>query len=286
MIDLHTHTTASDGTFKPSQLVSAAGEIGLEALAITDHDNFLGYDEATLAAGENGLDLVCGIELSTRMPRTASHHGKSVHILGYFLDEPPSDSFRAWLNQIQDARRDRNRRLIERLRELGVPITLEEVQEVGRNMTGRPHFAKVLVEKGYVTNYQEAFDLYLDESARAYVQRLEPSVPEGIWRIRSGNGIAVLAHPVRLNVREPGEEDRLIRWMCDQGLQGIEVYHTDHGPEHELHYLALAEKYGLAVTGGSDFHGDLKPRVKLGTGKGNLAIPREVLERLRDSVRA
>ncbi len=286
MIDLHTHTTASDGTFEPRRLVNAACEAGLEALAITDHDDVQGYEEAAGAARDNGLDLVCGIELSTRLPRTAGRRGKSVHILGYFLDAPPSESFRAWLKQIQDARRDRNRRLVERLRDLGVGISLEEVQEIGRNMTGRPHFAKLLVRKGYVSSYQEAFDVYLDESAKAYVQRLEPSVPEGIWRIRSGNGVAVLAHPIRLKVRDPDEEARLIRWMCDEGLQGIEVHHPDQAPADELRYLAAAEKLGLAVTGGSDFHGDLKPQVKLGTGTGSLAIPREVLDRLRDSVRA
>jgi len=286
LIDLHTHTTESDGTYSPAQLVEAAVDIGLEALAITDHDNFSGYELAAPLARAAGLDLVCGIELSTRMPRTLARHGRSVHILGYFLNEPPSDGYQQWLRQIQEARRDRNRRLVQSLNSLGVEITLEEVEAAGGHMTGRPHFAAILLKKGYVKDYQEAFDVYLDESAKAYVQRLEPGVPEGIHRIRSGNGLAVVAHPFRLNIRDHAEEEKFIRWMRDEGLQGIEVYHTDHGPGQEARYLGYAGKLDLAVTGGTDFHGDIKPRIKLGAGLGGMAIPRGVLDNLRELARA
>jgi predicted metal-dependent phosphoesterase TrpH len=285
LIDLHIHTTASDGTYTPGQVVNAAAAMGLEALAITDHDNFAGYDEAAPLAEAAGLDLVCSIELSTRRFQANSPRGKSVHVLGYFLDAPPSAEFRGWLRTLQLARRDRNRRLVARLQELGVDIRLEEAEAIGRIMTGRPHFARILVKKGYASSYQEAFDVYLDESAKAYVQRLEPSLSEGLERITSAGGLPSLAHPMRLGKRNPAEEEQLIGEMCKVGLRGIEAYHCDHSPADEGRYLAIARSYGLAVTGGSDFHGDIKPELKLGTGFGNLSIPRAVLDRLRESVR-
>ena len=286
MIDLHTHTTASDGTYTPRQLVEAAGSIGLEALAISDHDNFAGYDEAVPLAKAAGLDLVCAIELSTRQPLSNKPRGRSVHLLGYFLGSPPSPGLRDWLLSIQQARRDRNRRLIKRLNELDIDISIEEVEAIGGTMTCRPHFAQVLLKKGYVSTYQEAFDEYLDEAAKAYVKRLEPSLPEGIERLREGNALVSLAHPYRLVKGDPVEEERLISWMCSQGLKAIEAYHSEHSREDESRYCAIAERYKLAITGGSDFHGDIKPELKLATGYGNLSIPREILDRLRDSAKA
>src|SRR5262249_37619424 len=152
----------------------------LEALAISDHDTLAGYDRAAPHAAEKGLDLVCGIELSTKFRR------KTVHLLGYFLNEPPADGFRDWLAEMQASRRDRNLRLAERLRSLGLDVTIEEVERKGRSLTGRPHFAKVLLEKGYVSSIQEAFDEYLDESAKGYVDRKEPDLAFGIQQIASG----------------------------------------------------------------------------------------------------
>ena len=284
MIDLHTHTTASDGTLSPSQLVDLAARSGLEALAITDHDTLAGFDEAAPVARDRGLDLVCAIELSTRQPRTDSRRGRSVHLLGYFPGEPPKPEFREWLRQLQQARRDRNERLVERLRELGVDISIDEVRRHSRHMTGRPHFARVLLEKGYVSSLQEAFDEYLDESAKGYVQRMEPSAEEGIRRIREGNGLPVIAHPIRLGLRDREREADLIGWLVEQGLEGIEVWHSDHQPADETRYLELAERHGLVPTGGSDFHGELKPRLQLGRGTGKLDVSREVLVRMRSSV--
>ncbi len=283
MIDLHTHSNASDGSYPAAQLVEEAAAIGLEALAICDHDTLAGYDQALPPAREAGIELVCAIELSTKLHFHRQPRKKTVHLLGYFLDAPPSDGFRAWLGEIQESRRDRNRRLIAKLQSLGVDITLEEVQALGRTLTGRPHFAKVLLQKGYVSDIQEAFDVYLDESARAYVDRHEPSFSEGVRRIRQAGGLPCLPHPVRLTKhRSTGMED-LVREMVGQGLLGIEVYHSDHGPEEVGRFSGLARQFDLAVTGGSDFHGDAKPGVRLGTGSnGNLAIPREVLDRMRE----
>ena len=278
VIDLHSHTTASDGTYSPRELVEAASAIGLDALAITDHDNFEGFHEALSHARDAGLNLICGIELSTKLQPS---NRKTVHLLGYFLSGSPAPGFLNWITGIQAARRDRNQRLATRLQSLGFDVRIEEIEALGRNMAGRPHFARLMVQKGYVANPREAFDRYLDESAPAYVDRDEPSLAEGIQRIREGGGISSLAHPVRLGKRDHAEEEQLIASMCDAGLQAIEVFHSDHKRADADRYLAIAQKYGLKVTGGSDFHGDNKPNVMLGRGvNGNLEIPNSLLDEL------
>ena len=271
MIDLHSHTDESDGTFSPADLVQEARGVGIEVLAITDHDTFSGYDSALPLARAAGIELVCGIELSTKL------HGHSVHLLGYFLKPDRVAAIREWVLDMQASRRDRNTRLAARLRELGFDITLEEAEARGRGMTGRPHFAQIMVEKGYVGNLRQAFDEYLDESATGYVFRREPQLAEAVARIREAGGIASLAHPVRVN----GDIPALLPELCDAGLNAIEAYHSDHERKDVELYLRLAARYALLVTGGSDFHGSVKPGVRLGTGcNGNLDVPREVFERL------
>jgi predicted metal-dependent phosphoesterase TrpH len=265
-------------------LVEEAVSTGLEALAITDHDTLAGYDSAAPFARASGLDLVCGIEISTRF------HGRSVHLLGYFVNAPPTQDFREWLLGLQRSRRERNSRLIDRLRSLGVDISMDEVESKGRSLTGRPHFAKVLVEKGYVTSTEQAFEEYLDESAKGYVQRQEVPLHEGIERVLSAGGVPSLAHPIRVARRvERGAvngSDQLETWvseMRDMGLRALEVFHSDHRPEDTDRYLDLARRFDMAVTGGSDFHGGNKPLIQLGRGfEGNLNVPRSVLDRLRE----
>jgi 3',5'-nucleoside bisphosphate phosphatase len=273
LIDLHTHTNESDGTDTPAQLIEKARSIGLEGLAITDHDTLAGYEAARPLARAAGVDLVCGIELSTKL------NGKSVHLLGYFPAEGPAAEFCQWIRLMQESRRDRNRRLVERLRTLGMDMSLAEVEAKGRGMTGRPHFAQVMVEKGYVRNVREAFDDYLDESAKGYVDRREPQLDEGIGQIRDGGGVAVIPHPIRTWNQERLKQ--LLPLLKAMGLEGIEAYHSDHGPAEEQYYLGLARRFGLLVTGGSDFHGAIKPEVQLGVGPGGLSIPRQVLDELR-----
>ena len=281
MIDLHTHTDESDGTLSPGQLVRAAVDMGLEALAVTDHDTFAGYDRAAGPARAAGLDLVCGIEVSTKLRNPATGYGKAVHVLGYFLDGVPTTEFRLWLGDMQQSRRDRNERLAERLESLGKPVALAEVEKLGRSIAGRPHFAKLMVEKGYVGSVQEAFEIYLGEGGKAYVEREEPGVAEGIRKIREAGGLAAVAHPIRLG-RHPGVADRLIGEMRGFGLRGIEAYHSDHGRQDVEQFLDLARRLGMAVTGGTDFHGSAKPGIALGTGiNGNVAVPRSVLDKLR-----
>jgi len=271
LIDLHSHTNQSDGSCSPEQLVEEAVRAGVTTLGITDHDTFAGYDQALGAARSAGLELVCGIELSTKL------HGHSVHLLGYFFGSDGLTGFRPWVLELQASRRERNVRLAQRLRELGFDITIEEAEARGRGMTGRPHFAQIMVEKGYVRGFREAFDEYLDESAKGYVYRHEPQFAEGVKRVREAGGVASLAHPIRVN----GDVPALMPELRDAGMNAIEAYHSDHDADHTAMYLALAKQYGMLVTGGSDFHGDVKPGVKLGTGYGgNLHIPEDLLDRL------
>lgn len=276
MIDLHSHTNESDGTCSPAELIEEAARAGVDVLGITDHDTFRGFDQAAPLAREAGIEAICGIELSTKL------HGQSVHLLGYFLGDNGLESFRTWVLEMQESRRERNVRLAARLRELGFDVTLEEAESRGRGMTGRPHFAQLLVEKGYVRNLREAFDEYLDESAKGYVHRKEPQIAEGVARIREAGGIASLAHPIRVRGNIPA----LVPELCDAGLNAIEAYHSDHARRDTEQYLGLAERYGLMVTGGSDFHGEVKPGVLLGTGyAGNLRIPADLIDQLRQHAR-
>jgi len=276
MIDLHSHTDQSDGTFTPAELVAEASRVGLRALAITDHDTFAGYDAASPFAAAAGLELICGIELSTR------YQGGSVHLLGYFPGTPPSAELRAWLAWVLEMRRDRNIRLIAKLQSLGLDITLAEVEKVGRTLTGRPHFAQVLVAKGYAKDLQNAFDVYLDESGRGFVQRQEVPMEEALERILRSGGVPSLAHPVRVAKNNWEKLAGYVEDLAALGMRAIEVYHSDHSPENASYYSSLAERFRLGMTGGSDFHGANKPAISLGTGKhNNLHVPDALLDNLK-----
>lgn len=276
MVDLHSHTDASDGSDAPLELIDNALRAGVTALSITDHDTFAGYFAARGYAAEKGLDLLCGIELSTK------YEGKTVHLLGYFPGAEPSAEFAGWLVGLQEKRRDRNRRLVGNLQALGVEITLEEVEAIGKSQAGRPHFASILLRKKYVKTMQEAFDKYLAENGRAYTEREEVPLEEGIQRMRAAGGIPVMAHPVRLGRRTHEEEIAWVEAAVGMGMLGLEVRHSDHDAAAVARYGALADRLGLLKTGGSDYHGSYKPDIKLGTGKGgNVAVPGEWLEKLR-----
>ncbi len=275
MIDLHSHSDQSDGTFTAAELVAEAKRIGLNALAITDHDTMLGYDQAIPHAQAAGLRLICGIELSTK------YQGVSVHLLGYFPTQAPKGDFRDWLAFLLESRRDRNRRLIEKLNSLGIPITLEEVEAYGKTLTARPHFARVLIDKGFAKDLQDAFDQYLDEKGRGYVQRHDIPIKEAIDRIRAAGGVSSLAHPVRVAKNQWDVLGRYVGELAGMGMQAIEVYHSDHSPENVAYYKSLAERFKLGITGGSDFHGANKPLISLGTGcRNNLNVPDELAEQL------
>jgi len=258
----------------PPELLQLAQSIELKALAITDHDTFAGYDQAALVK-DSGFELVCGIELSTR------YQDRSVHLLAYFVKAAPSEAFRKWIVSLQAGRHLRNQKLVAKLQSMGFEITMEEVAQRGKKLPGRPHFAAILVEKKYATSIQNAFDEYLDESGASFVPRDEPSFEEAVARIIAAGGLPALAHPGRIS-RDPQVIEEHVRDMQGMGLRAIEVYHSDHSPAQVSLYAALANRFALAVTGGSDFHGAAKPGIALGTGKhGNLHIDFSVLENLR-----
>ncbi|MEJ7605626.1 MAG: PHP domain-containing protein [Bryobacteraceae bacterium] len=255
-------------------MVAAAVELKFDALAITDHDTLAGYRIAKPLAEAAGLRLLCGIELSTKIYEPPAR--RTVHLLAYFPGGEPSGTFCEWIAQMQAARRDRNQRLAKRLQELGVDVRIEEVEALGKSMAGRPHFARLMIQKGYVQTSTEAFDRYLDESAPGYVDREEPSLEEAIGKVRAAGGVSSLAHPVRLGKRNHAEEEALIATVVSMGLSAIEAYHSDHSPPDVQRYLKIAGKYGLKVTGGSDFHGDNKPSVRLGQAN----VPTTLLDAL------
>ncbi|MGI8961555.1 MAG: PHP domain-containing protein [Bryobacteraceae bacterium] len=280
-IDLHSHTNESDGTLAPGELISVAKKIGLSAIAITDHDTFSGFEKAEPIAAEAGLDLLRGIELNSRLRPEIDRDQRHVHVLAYFPSGVPRPPFSSWLAKEQEDRRTRNRRLIEALQKRGIDITLQEVEARGRSMAGRPHFARILVEKGYARTSDEAFRSYIGETAPSYVERQSQTTEEAIQIIREGGGIPVVAHPVRLSLPRAVERQVLLK-LKDAGLLGLEVYHSEHPPELQAYYLRLADELRLLPTGGSDFHGTAKPGVKLGTGlKDNIRVPRDFLDRMR-----
>ncbi|MFZ3102729.1 MAG: PHP domain-containing protein [Desulfitobacteriaceae bacterium] len=269
--DLHCHTTASDGLLTPRELVSLASQKGLKAIAITDHDTILGWKEAENAGCEFGIDILRGVELNTDWA------GKEVHILGYELDRE-SKLFQEHLAELQLSRYKRMQEILERLRQLGIKLSSEDVLEfaLGESV-GRPHVAQALVKYGYVTDNQEAFVRYLAPGAEAYVPRFKLSTTDGIRFIRESKGVAVLAHP-----GVQGLEESIIASLVDYGLQGVEIVHSDHTSDDVRRYYQIAKQYNLIMTGGSDFHGDNKPSVILG----NWGVPMEVVWQVRKLARS
>lgn len=247
--DLHTHTTASDGTQRPAANVQMAFDAGLGAIAITDHDTVSGVAEALAAGLELGIEVVPGVEISTVAG------GQDIHVLGYYI-QIDNEQFLQRLASLRETRDTRNTMIIERLQQLGLDITMAEVLREVANIkskgdtVGRPHIAAVLLNKGYVSSISEAFDRYLGSGAAAYANppRIEPAT--AIKWIREAGGKAVLAHPGIYH------DDELVEAIIGQGLDGIEVYHSDHTPEEEEKYLLLAQRAGLLITAGSDFHGE------------------------------
>jgi hypothetical protein len=245
-----------------------------------------GYEKAVPFAKEADLDLICGIELNTRMSADAARSAHSVHLLAYFVSGPPANSFLTWLEDERAERRSRNQRLAQKLRDDGIDISLEEVELRGRSLAGRPHFARILVEKGYARSSDEAFRRYLGEQAPSFVPRDSKTTEEAIEIVRSAGGVPVVAHPIRLGLPRAQERELLMRYRR-AGLLGLEIYHSEHTPEVQAYYHQLAADLDLLPTGGSDFHGTIKPDTQLGTGiNGNVRVPAAFLQGLRQAVPA
>jgi 3',5'-nucleoside bisphosphate phosphatase len=272
--DLHTHSTFSDGTTSPESNVEAAVALGLEGLGVTDHDTTDGFERARLAADDTGLELVLGTEFS------AEHEGFSVHVLGFWID-PGHAALTDELERLRDERTDRARRIVERFRELGMPLEFERVlQLAGTAPIGRPHIAEAVVETGAVGDTKEVFDRYLADGGPAYVPKHAVGPRRAVELLTAACGVAVLAHPGLYGRDDRGVDPGLVEEMAGAGLAGIEADHPDHTAEQRRAYRDLAVGLGLEVTGGSDYHGEAKPN-RLGSA----TTDREVVERLRSWVR-
>ena len=275
-IDMHVHTTASDGTMSPKHVVSLAAMQGLKAIAITDHDTMAGIDEAGQAGELMGVTIIPGIEIST------DYQGRDVHVLGYFLDEHAETlgQYEAWS---LEKRRERNEKILERLRRKGFDITLKQLEEENPGaVLGRPHIARKLVELGAAENVQEAFRKYLSQGRSCYVERERIPFRDAARLIKKCGGVAVLAHPLQYGFGK-NELDTLVKTAAQCGFSGMEIYYTGYTQADQKKLFDLAEKYTLLPTGGSDFHGDNKPGVQLGTGDGKLSVPAYFLIMLAQS---
>lgn len=273
MLELHCHTTFSDGTLTPTQLVEMAHAAGVKALAITDHDTMNGWDEAIAAARPYGLEIVPGLELST------SHNDRSMHILGFY---PDRDRLSVPLKERMDGRKRRAQGMADKLAALGYPITLPNL---GPNIApGRPHIAKALIEAGHVRTHEEAFERFLDESGPAYIPYEKFTALEGITLLRQCGAIPVWAHPYLFR---GGEVKQVLPTLVRAGLMGLEVFHPSHSPHQVATLKQWCAEYGLLMTGGSDYHGpapDERDRDRHGESLNSMHLPLAMLEALKDKV--
>ncbi len=275
MIDMHVHSSASDGTFSPSALAAEAVKAGLSAMALTDHDTTDGIEEAAAAAAELGIELIPGIEFST------DYLGHEVHVLGYYIT-PEYPKLRDKVNEFREFRSTRNVKMVERLQEEGFSITMEQLKELAPDsVITRAHIARLLVETGQVPDKRTVFAEYIGDSCRCYIQRPKISPVEAVALIREAGGLAVLAHPVLYHL-SGDEMEQMILEMKAAGMCGLEAVYSENTPDAEKHFRETAARHGLLVSGGSDFHGANKPDIQLGTGKGNLHVPYSVLQAFKD----
>lgn len=276
-LDLHLHTTHSDGSCTPTEVIGLAHQAGVTALAITDHDITSGIPEAITAGEQYGIEIIPGVEISSLMGSS------ELHILGYFLDWQDTD-LNQRLKSLRDSRHHRNPQIVDRLQRLGIDITYDEVRALaGSDSVGRPHIARALMNKGVVTSAKEAFDRFLGDGKAAYVPRELPSPADAIRWIKEAHGLAVLAHPTWVKLADQPLAE-LIRRLKADGLDGMEVYYSTHAARQTREYLSLAQQLGLLVTGGSDFHGLTKPDIEVGIGKGSLHIPTSLLPKMKERV--
>ncbi len=283
-IDLHIHSTASDGTYAPADLLRMAVRLGLNAIAITDHDILEGSRLALGGAVPAGLELISGVEISVNAPADGPVEG-SMHVLGYGidLDDP---ALNAALAELRDARNRRIPAIVTRLRDLGVEIALDDVlEQAGGGAPGRPHVASVLVRIGAARDIDDAFQKYLAGGRPAYVDKYRLDCRRAFDLIRGAGGVPVLAHPFLIRSRREHWMGPLLRRLTEIGLMGVEAYYPKHPPEIVELIKTEAREYGLLITGGSDFHGQLTPGVQMGRGFGDLFVPAELFDALKAACR-
>jgi predicted metal-dependent phosphoesterase TrpH len=275
MIDLHVHTTMSDGTFSPEEVALKAAANGIIAIAITDHDTVAGIASAVAEGARAGIEVVSGVEVSTQRDRGI------LHLLGYFID-PEHPDLLVTLEHLRNGRQERIPRIISKLWDCGVRVSEEEVYELAEGgVPGRPHVANALLRKEYVNSLQDAFDLYLKRGAPAYVDKAKLPARQALMAITKAGGLPVLAHPYSLREDDPARLEETVTELMANGLKGIEAYYPLHTPQQTELYLTLASRLNLAVTGGTDFHGSNKPGIELGVLPGGRRLPYTILENLK-----
>ena len=277
-IDLHIHSTASDGTLTPGEIIARACRLGLAAIALTDHDTVDGVHQIIQNDIPKELLFLTGVELSTAAPPDFPCRG-SLHLLGYgFRADDPALALQ--LLKLQDARRNRNPQIISKLQALGIDITMEELTTDTPQQTGRPHIARLLMEKGIVATFDEAFERFIGNEAPAYVDKYRIQIHDAIRLIRQAGGIPVLAHPALIHPIGNWQLADLFAELQSLGLLGLEAYYPEHSAAQTQQFLALAKQHGLLVTGGTDFHGAIKPDIEMGSGDGSFRVPLDVYQQL------
>ncbi|MFZ0014062.1 MAG: PHP domain-containing protein [Acidimicrobiia bacterium] len=275
IVDLHTHSTASDGSDRPARLIELAATVGLGCIALTDHDTQEGLPEAAEAAARLAIDLVPGVELSL------DYADGGMHLVVLWL-EPGEGPLQDRLPALQQGRGARNEQIVDRLNELGMPITLEEVvAESGGGTVGRPHIAAVMMRHGYVPDIRTAFDIWLGAGRPAYASRPRLGPEEAISLARESGAVPILAHPHTLGITTATEMADLLSRLVAAGLVGLEAHYSSYRRHERAGYADLARRFGLVPSGGSDYHGVYKPGLALGAGYGDLIVTGETVERLR-----
>lgn len=283
-IDLHIHSTASDGTLTPIEILALAETLHLGAISITDHDAVDGNRDLMRQGIPCSMGFLTGIEISALPPPLFPVYG-SFHILGYGFDIE-NEALNRTLTTLQEARSKRNPQIIQKLNELGIKIDLNQVKQFSGNcQLGRPHIANYLVHEGFVGSIDEAFDKYLGKGKAAYVEKYRIHCREAIKLIIDAGGIPVLAHPYLLKLANGVVFEELVRELKSMGLRGIEIFYPEHPPDSVRFYAQIAREFDLIITGGTDFHGGIKPEIKLGSGLGDLFVPYEIYENIINSLK-
>lgn len=273
-VDLHVHSTYSDGTLTPSELVAHAKALDINAFALTDHDTVEGVAEAVRAGNELGVEVVSGVELSTH------YDSKEIHIVGLYIDYT-DEILKKELDSLRNSRENRNRQICQRFAGLGINVSYEKMLELYPDaVITRAHFADYLVKKSIVKSRNEAFERYLGDSCPCYVHREKMLPARAIELIKNAGGIAILAHPVLYHLGSE-QMNKLMQYLCDSGISGLEAIYSTYSTGEELKMRKIAKEHNLLISGGSDFHGANKPDIEMGIGRGRLFIPYEILENIK-----
>ncbi len=280
-IDLHIHSTASDGTLTPSEIMAMAVRLGLKAIAITDHDTISGSAAAIANGIPRSLAFLTGIEISAASPPGYPSRS-SVHVLGYGIDLFDA-SINRLLTVLKTSRENRNPKIIERLNTMGMDVTMAELSQiVGDATAGRPHIAQLMVSRGLADSISDAFIRFLGKNKPAYVEKYRVPMKDAIETIKKAGGVSVLAHPYLVDLADPDSFEPFLLTLTDMGLEGIEAIYPEHSEAATAQYRQLALKHNLLITGGTDFHGANSPTIRMGSGDDNFHVPYPLYENLME----